>query len=278
MSALDRTASIVATELRLASRNSWILLATGVLGAFALALAFLGSGPSGALKADPLVLTAASLATLSVYLVPLIALLLTYDTVAGEIERGTLALTLATPVSRAELLGAKFIGQLLVVTFAIAIGYGVAAAAVVAVHGVSDAGLTAWGVLCGTAILLGAVFIAIGTAISAASRQTGTAAAISVAVWLVVVVLYDLGLLAGLILDGGGTFAKVVFPYLVLANPGDAFRLFNLAMLSGAAPVAGLDGLAATLPFSPFAALGALGLWLAAALGLAHLVFRRTTP
>lgn len=278
MTVLARTASIATTEIRLAARNSWIWLSTGTLGLFALALGFLGSGPSGTLAADPLVLTAASLATLSVYLVPLIALLITYDTVAGEIERGTLSLVLATPVSRAELIGAKFLGHLAVVATAIAIGYGVAGAAVAAVHGASLAGIGAWARLVATAILLGAVFIALGTAISAATRQTGTAAALAIAVWLVTVVLYDLALLAGLIVDGGGTFARTIFPYLVLANPGDAFRLFNLVGLGGGVPVAGLDGLATAMPFPPAAALAALGLWLAASLGLAYRLFRRTTP
>jgi len=270
--------SVVATELRLAARNRWILLATLVLALFSLALAFLGAGPSGALKADPLLPTAAALATLTVYLVPLIALLLTYDTVAGEVERGTLALVLATPVGRGELLVAKAAAHVAVVAVAVVVGFGVAAAAMVAVHGASPAGLAAWGRLVATAVLLGAVFVGAGTAISAATRQTGTAAALAIGVWLVVVVLYDLALLGGLIAAGDGVFAKSVFPWLVLANPGDAFRLYNLAALGGDVPVAGIDGLSATMPFPPAAALATLALWGAAALGLAFGSFRRITP
>jgi Cu-processing system permease protein len=270
--------SVVGTEVRLAFRNRWILLSTGVLALFALALAFLGAGPSGALKADALTLTAASLSTLTVYLVPLIALLLTYDTVAGEVERGTLALVFATPIARGELMAGKFAAHVLVLAAAVAIGFGVAALAVVAVHGATAHGLAAWARLVGTAVLLGAVFVAIGTALSAGTRQTGTAAALAIGVWLVVVVLYDLALLGALIAAGDGTFAKTVFPWLVLANPGDAFRLYNLAGLGDGVPVAGLDGLAGTMPFPAAATLATLGAWLAAALAVAFHNIRRITP
>jgi Cu-processing system permease protein len=270
--------SIVATEVRLAFRNRWILLSTGVLTLFALALAFLGAGPSGELKADALTLTAASLATLTVYLVPLIALLLTYDTVAGEVERGTLALVLATPISRGEVLLAKFAAHVAVLAAAVAIGFGSAALAVAAVHGATPAGLDAWLRLVSTAVLLGAVFVAVGTALSAGSRQTGTAAALAIGVWLVVVVLYDLALLGALIAAGDGAFAKTVFPWLVLANPGDAFRLYNLAGLGDGVPLAGLDGLASTMPYPAAATLATLALWLAAALAAAFATIRRITP
>lgn len=270
--------SVVGIEIRLAARNRWIALSGGVLTLFALALAFLGSGPSGELKVDALTMTAASLATLTVYLVPLIALLLTYDTIAGEVERGTLALVLATPISRPSLLLGKIVAHVLVLAVAVVVGFGTAGAAVAASHGATPDGVAAWVRLVGTAVLLGAVFVGIGTALSAATRQTGTAAALAIGVWLVVVVLYDLALLATLIAAGDGVFAKTVFPWLVLANPGDAFRLYNLAAIGGGVPVSGLDGLAGTMPFPASAALATLAAWLALSLALALSNVRRTTP
>ncbi|WP_102958217.1 ABC transporter permease [Mangrovicella endophytica] len=278
MNGLSRIAAIAAIEFRLSARNRWVLLATLILVLFALALAFLGSGPAGERGVDALTLTAASLATLSVYLVPLIALLLSYDTIAGEIERGTLALVLATPAARGEVLFGKFLGHLAVLTLAIAIGYGVAGGALVAVHGYDPAGALAWARLMATALFLGAVFIAIGITVSAMTGRVGTAAALLVGVWLVLVVLYDLALLAGLVLDDGGIFTTHVFPILVLANPGDAFRLFNLAALEAAAPVAGIDGLARTLPFPAATALASLVIWLLLAGCAGMLRFRSLHP
>jgi hypothetical protein len=67
-----------------------------------------GSAPTGTLGADRLSVTVASLTSLAVYLVPLIALLMSFDAIAGEVERGTLPLMLTYPVGRAELLLGKF--------------------------------------------------------------------------------------------------------------------------------------------------------------------------
>jgi Cu-processing system permease protein len=278
MTAFARTSAVTGIEFRLSLRNRWVLLATLTLALFALALGFLGAGSAGSVKADALSLTAASLATLSVYLIPLIALLLSYDTVAGEVERGTLALVLATPARRSELLLGKFLGHLAVLSAAVIVGYGVAGLAIVAVHGAAPEGLAAWARLIATGVLLGAVFIALGMFISASVTRTGTAAALVIGAWLLLVVLYDLALLAGLILDDGGTFTKSVFPLLVLANPGDAFRLFNLAALEAGTPVAGIDGLARTLPYPPDTALGMLAIWLIVLLGACLISIRRLRP
>ncbi len=163
-------------------------------------------------------------------------------------------------------------------TAAVVVGYGIAGAAIVAVHGFALPGALAWARLIGSGILLGAVFIAIGMFISTRTQRVGTAAALVIGTWLVLVVLYDLALLAGLVVDGGGVFTKTLFPLLVVANPGDAFRLFNLASLEGAAPVAGLDGLANTLPYSASLTLVMLAGWLAAALAAGFAGMRKLRP
>ncbi len=278
MSALSRMSAVAETEFHIALRNRWILLATGALTLFAVALALVGSAPSGALKVHPLTLTAASLATLSVYLVPLIALLLTYDSLVGEIERGTLALALATPVARWEMMLGKFAVQFAVLTLAVIIGYGIAGGLIAAMHSWTLPALLDWVRLILTALMLGAVFLALGLALSAASRHTGTAAALAVATWLVAVILYDLALLAAIVSDNGGVFTKKLFPFLVVANPGDAFRLFNLANLDNAAPVSGFDALVRALPYPVTTALAVLTAWLLASLGAALALFRRTIP
>jgi Cu-processing system permease protein len=275
--AVKRIATIAATELRLARRNLWVALATALLALFALALAFLGAGAGAGLKADVMSLTAASLASLSVYLIPLLALVMSYDTLAGEIDRGTLALTLATPVRRGEVLAGKFLAQSVAVGGAVAIGFGLAGAALVLVYGASPEGLAAWGRLVGSSVALGSVFVALGICLSAFSGRGATAAALAIGLWLIFVVLYDLALLGAVIAAGKSTFTSDIFPWLVLANPADAFRLFNLAALD-AAPVSGIDGLARTLPFPPIATLAALAAWLACALAAGRARMKRIVP
>ena len=265
-----------AAELRVARRNRLALAATICMALFAAALAALGAGAAGALEVDALTVAAASLATLTVYLCPLIALLLAFDAVAGEVERGALGLILCAPAPRMALLGGKLLAHL--AALAVAMGAGCAAAAAVAALSgeVAPAGLAALGRLWLGAMALGATFLGLGYALSARARGAAMAAGYAVGAWLIFVVLYDLALLAGLISDGGeGVFTRQVFPWLLLANPADAFRLAALP-----------DGQAAELA-SGFAAAGAaagagpvvsLCLWPPLALGLAWLSFRRVEP
>lgn len=270
--------AIAGAELRIGIRNRWVLLSALILLAFALVLAFVGAAPSGAVKASTLTITVASLATLSVYLVPLIALLLSFDAIAGEVDRGTLQLALASPISRGAIIVGKFLGHLIVVSIAIALGYGIAGALVMALAGGGSAGLVDLGRLIATSIGLGAAFLAIGYVASASVRQTGTAAALAVGIWLAAVVLYDLGLLGALVADSEGAFAKSVFPWLLAANPADAFRLYNMAALDTGAAATGLSGLGDALPFPPVVGLASLCGWIVLALGAAALVFRRLEP
>ena len=277
MSPFTKIGAVASIEFRVALRNRWLILATGVMTLFSLALTFSGAGGLE-LKAGILTLAAASLATLSVYLIPLIALLISYDSIAGEVERGTMALVLATPISRGALLAGKAIGLIAVLAIAIAASLTISSVAAIFAYGMDMSGLAAIVRLGLTGLLLGAVFVAIGMMISVASPRAGQAAAVAIGVWLIATVLYDLALLAGILSDKDGVFTKTLFPYFVVANPGDAFRIFNLAGLENAAPVSGLDGIANTLPFSPVYALAGLFAWLVAALAAGYFQIRRLTP
>ena len=269
---------VAAQEIRIATRNRWVLLAALILLVFALVLALLGSAPSGTLGVGRLAVTVASLATLSVYLVPLLALLLGFDAIAGEVERGTLPVMLATPIARVSVILGKLVGHLAVIAFAIVLGFGLAGAAVMVISGEGGAGIAPLVRLIATSISLGAVFLAVSYAISASTAQVGTAAAIAVAVWLAAVVLYDLGLLGVLVLDTEGGFARTAFPWMLLASPADAFRLFNLAALDIGNTATGLASAADKLPFSPVLGLVSLGLWLVLALVAAVRALYRLEP
>src|SRR5210317_786751 len=121
---MTRFLAITRTELLILKRNRWLVMATLIMVLFALALTFAGSAPTGALGVDLLTVSVASMTTLSVYLVPLLALLLAFDAIAGEVERGGMALLLTYPVSRSELLLGKFLAHIAALALAIALGFG----------------------------------------------------------------------------------------------------------------------------------------------------------
>jgi len=273
---MTRILAAAATEARIALRNRWVAIAVAMMAVFSMVLSATGSAPTGALGADRLSVTVASLTSLAVYLVPLVALLMAFDAVAGEVERGTLPLVLTYPVSRSELILGKFLAHLAILALAVTVGYGIAAAAALWTDPRAQAGLPALLRLGWTSLLLGATFLGVGYALSALARRPGAAAGLAIGLWLVLVVLYDLGLLAAVVADGGGWFTTQVFPWLLLANPADAFRLYNLAASEATAAAAGIGGAANTIPAAW--ALASVALWPVLGLLLAILAFRRVTP
>lgn len=273
---MTRILAAAGAEARIALRNRWVAISVAMMAVFSLVLSAAGSAPTGALGADPLSVTIASLTSLAVYLVPLMALLMSFDAVAGEVERGTLSLILTYPVRRSEILLGKFIAHLETLALALAVGYGLAAVAAFAADAGSTAGLPALVRLFWTSVLLGAAFLAIGYALSAWARRPGAAAGLAIGLWLVMIVLYDLGLLAAIVADGGGMFSTTIFPWLLIANPADAFRLYNLAASDATAAAAGLGGAANSI--SPAHALVSILIWPVAAMALAVRAFRKVTP
>ncbi|MCW5709422.1 ABC transporter permease subunit [Shinella sp.] len=267
-----RTILVIARkEIQEGLRNRWVLATTLLLATLALTLTFLGSAPTGNVGASALDVIVVSLSSLSVFLVPLIALLISHDAIVGEAERGTLLLLLSYPLARFQVIAGKFIGHLAILAFATLIGYGAAALAL----GLGDgaglaAGWPAFALLIGSSVLLGAVFIAIGYLVSTLAGERGTAGGIAVGVWLVFVLVYDMALLGLLVADQGRTVTGGLLNALLLLNPTDAYRLLNLGGEAGA-----ISGMAGAASLSAPALVAALALWAALPLAAAMLVFSR---
>jgi Cu-processing system permease protein len=265
---------IAGKEVRDGMRNRWIVATTLLLAALALTLTFLGSAPTGTVGASRLAVTVVSLSSLTIFLVPLIALLLAYDAVVGEFERGTLLLLLSYPVARWQVVIGKFLGHLAILAFATAVGYGAAAGALLLTDG-KVAGLATFAAMIGSSVLLGAVFVAIGYFISATVRDRGLAGGLAIGVWLLFVLIYDMALLGLLVVDKGQIISADMLNVLLLFNPADAFRVLNLKGPGGASQFAGMAGLSDDAGLSPAVLLTALVLWIALPLGGAALALGR---
>jgi Cu-processing system permease protein len=268
---------IAGRELHEGLRNRWVLAATGLLAALALTLAFLGAAPTGAVKVSGLMVTIVSLSSLTIFLVPLIALLLSYDAIVGEVERGTMALLLAYPIARWQVVLGKFIGHLVILGFAISVGYGFAALALQLSGNEDQEAWGAFAVMVGSSILLGGVFLSIGYLISAFAGHRGTAGGVAIGVWLFFVMLYDMALLGLLVTDQGRTVTAEALNGFLLLNPADAYRLLNLTASADVSSFAGLAGLGAKTSLGPGVLLGALIAWTIAPLAAATGVFARRT-
>jgi len=207
---------------------------------------------------------------------PLIALLLSHNTIVGEIERGTMALLLAHPVARWQVIFGKFFGHAVILAIATVIGYGLAGAAIMVSDATADPkAWPAFAAMIGTSILLGAAFVSIGYLLSAVASETAVAAGAAIGVWLFFVIIYDMAILGLLVADGGKTITVPVLNWMLLFNPADVYRLFNLTGFSQSASFAGMAGVAHDAQLSMSALLAALMCWIAVPLSAAVLVFGR---
>ena len=262
-------------EIREGIRNRWVIASILLLLVLAASLTLLGSTPVGIIKASQLSVTMVSLTSLSIYLIPLIALMLAFDAIVGESERGTLLLLLTYPIRRWQIIIGKFLGHLTILAIAILLGYGVVAL-YFAIDGVGTA--QEWQgylLMMGSSLLLGAVFIALGYLVSVIVQQRATATGISLAIWLFIVVFYDLILLGVLLADKSHVIQPKLLAALILFNPTDVYRLFNLTGSDIATLASGMSGVAQSDLLAPLTLIMTLSLWLLIPLMLSITIFQK---
>ena len=262
-------------ELRDGLRNRWIAAAIILLGTLALALSFLGSAPTGSIRANVLDISVISLASLSVYLIPLIALMLSFDAMVGEFERGTMMLLLTYPVTRFQVIMGKFLGHVMILFIAITAGYGGAVLILIWLTGSGTEGWQAYVIMMASSLVLGAVFIALGYLVSVLVRERATAAGAAIALWLVFVVLYDLLLFGVLLADEGQLISQQLFSALMLVSPTDTYRILNLSLFDGVSQAAGIAGIASEAGMSASVLVSVMFFWVLAPLSATLLVFQR---
>jgi Cu-processing system permease protein len=256
-------------------RNRWVAAAIILLGTTALVLLLVGSAPTGTIRAGALDVSVVSLTSLSVYLLPLIALLLSFDALVGEFERGTMLLLLTYPVARWQVVMGKFFGHMMILLAAVVVGYGGAAVITVLF---TDNGIEGWQAyvnMMGSTLLLGAVFVALGYLVSALVRERSTAAGAAIVLWLFFVVLYDLGLLGLLLVDHEQRISQTLFSALMLVNPADTYRLLNLTAFDTVGQVAGIAGVAARSGFGVSLLLCLMVAWVVVPLAATMAIFHR---
>jgi len=263
-------------EVRDGLRNRWVAVSILLLTALSLAMYFLGSAATGSTKVDSLAITLVNLVSLSVYLLPLIALMLSFDALVGEFERGTMLLLAAYPIARWQIVAGKFLGHMLILLLAILISYGGTVLIITLTSDDVTQNWIAYGLMMASSWLLGGVFVGLGYFISAIVRERATAVGAAVGLWLVLVVLYDLALLGALLADAEQAISEQVLTTLLMLNPTDAYRVFNLTSTEGISQAVGLADIAANSGIASGVPLLVLGAWvLAAMLATTWMFYRR---
>jgi Cu-processing system permease protein len=263
---LRQVFTVAHKELRDRLRNRWVLAVALVFTAFALVITYFGGAQQGAVGLRSIEFTIASLVSLVIYLIPLIALLLGFDAIVGERERGSLDLLLALPITRFELLLGKYLGLAAALTLSTLAGFGLVAALVVAQTG--TAGLEPYVGFMFSSVLLGLAFLSLAVMLSVFAGDRTRASGLAIAMWFFFVLVFDL-LLLGLLVVSGGETGSDWFPYLLLLNPADVFRILNVFSLDDVRTLYGLTSIVPGALAKPWLmALVMLG-WIVAPLSIA---------
>lgn len=267
---------VAGKEFRDGLRNRWVIAITVVFALLSLGLAYFGGAASGRVGFTSLDTTIISLASLAIFIAPLIALLLAYDTIVGEDEQGTLLLLLTYPLGRTQLLAGKFLGHAGIIGIASLLGFGVSGLlmAIFSQEINLEQLLGAYSYFILSVFMLGLVFVAFAHLISVMVTEKTRAAGLALLVWFLFVLVFDLALLGALVATEGRVGADV-FPWLLLLNPTDVFRLANLAGFEAVQTHAGLSAIAAPALMKPGFLLAVLAVWIAVPFSLAAWLFRR---
>ncbi|MEW6707218.1 MAG: ABC transporter permease subunit [Pseudomonadota bacterium] len=251
--------TLAAKELRDRLRNRWVIAVALVFTAFSLLLTYFGAAQQGVVGPRSVQYTIASLVSLVIYLIPLIALLLGFDAIVGERERGSLDLLLAMPLTRLELLLGKYLGLAAALTLSTVAGF--ALVGVLLWRQFGAPALLHYGGFVLSAVLLGLAFLSLALWVSVLARERTRASGLAIVLWFGFVLVFDLALL-GLLVATGGQWSGDFAAWLLLANPADIFRILNVFSLEELRSSFGLSQLVPAAFGSPLAMGGALVGWI----------------
>lgn len=261
-------------ELRDALRNRWFLLYTVAFAALSLGLSALAMSGAGMTGLAGFGRTAASLINLVLLIVPLMALTVGAQSLAGEQERKTMAYLLSQPLTRLEVYAGKYLGLTLSLLASLVLGFGVSGLSL-ALSGSDATDPNAYLTLVLLAFVLSLVMLSVGFLVSALTRRAGVAVGIGLFLWLVFVFLGDLGMM--------GTAIAMRMPieaifWLALVNPLQVFKMAAVLNINASLDVLGPAGIFATQEYGatlPLIFAGVLAIWIAVPALAAYLHFAR---
>ena len=266
-----QVATLAAKEFRDRMRNRWVLAVALVFTVFSLVITYFGGAQQGQLGPRSIEFTIASLVSLVIYLIPLIALLLGFDAIVGERERGSLDLLLALPITRLELLLGKYLGLAAALTLSTLAGF--ALDAVLLYQQFNWAGLFQYLGFMLSSVMLGLSFLSLALLISVLVRERTRASGLAIALWFGFVLVFDL-LMLGLLVASGGEFGGEALAYVLLLNPADVFRILNVFSLDQVRTLYGLVSIVPPALANPWLMGAAMLAWIVGPLALATWRFR----
>ncbi|WP_411967698.1 ABC transporter permease subunit [Haloferax sp. YSSS75] len=220
--------AVVRKDFRDSVRSFWLQFTTAIFVVFAVGLASIQWIPvmyqSSPVETSTLALLN-SMRQPTVFMVPLISLIVAYDTVVGERESGSLRLLLGLPNSRAAVVFGKFVGRTGVITVSILVGYACAALIAFATYESFDAGIFVRYTL--LTVFYGTVYVALATGFSAGMQSRQRAFVGAGGLYALVILLWDVLLFVLQMVIYGQEIPENGLPdwfkFIGMLNPSTAF-------------------------------------------------------
>jgi Cu-processing system permease protein len=273
---MDRTvvAAIAAKEARAGLRNRWFALYTIIFAALIIGFAAVALSASELTGQAGFGKTSAGLLNLLLLMVPLIGLTIGAQMIVSDRQDRSLDYLLAQPVTALEVYAGKFLGAAFSFVLLLLIGFG-GAGIVMALKGGSG-GVGSFLILVALTLLLGLAMLSVGYVISSFSRQTAAALGIALTLWLLFVIVGDLGLMGSSMVLG---MTPETLLSLTMLNPLDVYKLVSVDLLHTSLDVLGPAGIYAVDRFGSsfsYMMLGLLALWIIVPLPIGYWFFKRT--
>lgn len=222
----DAVLTVAGRELRAALRGRLIASFGALFGLLAVGIALAGLGGSGLVMVQDFTRTAASLLNLSLYLFPLLGVVMGAAAFSGS--GGDLELLVAQPIRRSTVLGGRLLGLCAAISAVALAGFGAAGLLVGLRAGA--AGLEGYLAVAAASLLAGAIGLGVGALLGVVLPGGWSAIGWALAVWLYFAVLFDLALIGALQVFGDARPGLGVAAALAL-NPVDALRTLALVRL-----------------------------------------------
>ncbi len=224
-----RTVTIIAgEEFRVNARNRWIISFGWAFAVLTLAISYFGMVTAAQVGFEGFARTTASLLNLVLYLVPVVALMMSVLSFSAE---GGSELLFAQPVTRMQVLIGKLAGIYSALLVALLFGFG-ASGLVIALQAGAE-GLEPYICFVAYILLLALVFTVLGSMVSIAANNRARAIATALATWFFFLIFYDL-LVVGIGFLFRERTANLMIFLSLFGNPVDLARVASLISLGGA--------------------------------------------
>lgn len=264
--------TLLQSEVTRSLSNKWLIVYALMYAALGLSLSYYGLLGLGYLGLKGFGRVSATLINLTLYLVPLISMSLSGLSVVSEREGRTLERLLSQPISKVELLAAKYVGIVVSIGTATVLGYGLASWYMLFILGPGDIAIFISILL--SSLLLAATLSSLGLLISTISASRFGALSAVLMGWLFLVAIYDV-LVMGATLVADLRWADLL--PLLMVNPVEAARILMIYALDPTLIFLGPTGVYVARAFGPYMPLifaGSLVLWAIASMVLAFTKFK----